>query len=71
MNDSNKYFAKPENPFLLIYEIDNRISYIWVETEEEIIDIINELEEYHKGEFIIQDCIEIGSAREIDWKGLE
>lgn len=38
---NNEYFTKPERPFLLIYtDTDDSVSYAWLETEEELNDVI-------------------------------
>ena len=43
-------FSKPKKPFLLIYmDIEDNISYVWCETEEEITAIMNEI--------INEDCV--------------
>lgn len=63
---SNEYFTKPERPFLLIYtDIDDSVSYAWLETEEELNDVISEVKSYGCK---IQDAIEIGSCRDIDFE---
>lgn len=64
MEKYNKYnmFLKPERPFLLIYTDDNTVSYAWLETEEELREVIAEVISYGCE---IQDAIEIGSCREI------
>jgi hypothetical protein len=62
MNTDN-IFLKPEKPFLLIAEDkDGEVSYSWLETEEELIEVAAEL----KSEGLtITDSIEIGSVRDI------
>jgi hypothetical protein len=61
---SEKYFTKPERPFLLLTEdVDGNISYHWLETETELMEVINECQEY--GNKII-DALEIGSSRDIE-----
>ena len=37
----SEFFTKPDRPFLLIYEDDdNSISYAWLETEEELCEVV-------------------------------
>ena len=41
---SDIYFTKPERPFLLIYtDIDDSVSYAWLETEDELKEVIEEI----------------------------
>ena len=59
-------FLKPEKPFLLVYENEQEMIFnAWLETEEEMFDVIKEFQGY--GCKII-DAIEIGSYREIKTK---
>ena len=61
---SEKYFTKPYRPFLLIYtDTDDSISYAWLETEEGLREVMNEVTSYGCE---IQDAIEIGSSRDIN-----
>lgn len=64
MEEYNKYnmFLKPEKPFLLIYTDNDNVSYAWLETEEDLQEVITEVKSYGCE---IQDAIEIGSCREI------
>ena len=56
-------FSRPKKPFLLIYmDIEDNISYIWCETEEEITAIMNEI---INEDCVIIDAIEINSCREL------
>lgn len=57
-------FTRPERPFLLLsQDNEGNISYSWLETEEELQEVVFELKEY--GDKII-DAIEIGSCRTVD-----
>lgn len=57
-------FTRPERPFLLIYEdIEHKVSYNWLETEEELLEVANEIRD-SSGKII--DSIEVGSSREIN-----
>lgn len=57
-------FTKPERPFLLIAEDkDGAVSYTWLETEDELLEIAKEFKSYG---LKITDTIEIGSVREIE-----
>lgn len=57
-------FTKPEKPFLLIAEDEEGVvSYSWLETEEELIEVAKEFKSYG---LTITDTIEIGSVREIE-----
>lgn len=69
IQNANKYntFLRPERPFLLIYTDDDVVSYAWLETESELQDVIAEVKSYGCE---ICDAIEIGSSREIDFKGI-
>ncbi len=60
---ANNIFTKPERPFLLIYTDNDVVSYAWLETEDELKDVIEEVKSYGCE---IQDAIEIGSCREIE-----
>ncbi len=61
---SEKYFTKPDRPFLLIYtDTEDSISYAWLETEEELRQVMEEVTSYGCE---IQDAIEIGSSRDIN-----
>lgn len=64
MENANEYntFLKPERPFLLIYTDNDEVSYAWLESEEELRQVIEEVTSYGCK---IQDAIEIGSIREI------
>lgn len=56
-------FTKPERPFLLIAEDkEGVVSYSWLETEEELEEVANELKLIG---LTIIDAIEIGSVRDI------
>lgn len=60
----SEYFTKPERPFLLIYaDVDDSLSYAWLETEEELEDVVKEVKSYG---CTIQDAIEIDACRDID-----
>lgn len=62
---SDIYFTKPERPFLLIYtDIDDSVSYVWLETEDELKEVIEEVKSYG---CTIQDALEIGSSRDIEF----
>lgn len=50
--------------FLLTYDINKQSTYAWLETEEEMNALIEELSE--KEGFVVNDKIEIVQAREID-----
>ena len=64
MNEYNT-FTSPEKPFLLIYtNEENELSCSWLESEEELMDVITEVTSYGCK---IQDAIEIGSVRCIDF----
>lgn len=61
--DGGKPFVEPEKPFMLVYESEeNGLSIAWLETEEDMIETINEVKLY--GCMIIV-AIEIGSYRDI------
>ena len=67
MEEYNKYnmFLQPEKPFLLIYtDTDDSVSYTWLESEEDLQEVIEEVISYGCK---IQDAIEIGSVREIKY----
>ena len=67
MEECNKYnmFLQPEKPFLLIYtDTDDSVSYAWLESEEDLQEVIKEVTSYGCK---IQDAIEIGSVREIKY----
>lgn len=57
-------FLRPERPFLLIYTDNDAVSFAWLETEEELREVIAEVKSYGCE---ISDAIEIGSCREIDF----
>lgn len=61
--DGGEPFVKPDKPFMLVYENEkDGTSIAWLETEEDMIETIEEVKSY--GDKII-DAIEIGSCREI------
>ena len=61
--DGGEPFLQPERPFLLIYEdINEDISFSFLETEDDILDVIEEVKSY--GCTILQ-AIEIGSCRDV------
>lgn len=64
--DGGEPFLKPERPFLLLAE-DNEhsISYHWMESEEELQEVVLELKD---GGCRILDAIEIGSLRDVEIK---
>lgn len=67
MGEHNEYnmFLRPEKPFLLIYtNADNSVSFAWLESEEDLREVIEEVKSYGCE---IQDAIEIGSYREIKY----
>lgn len=67
MREYNKYnmFLKPERPFLLMYtDTDDSVSYSWLESEEDLLEVIREVISYGCK---IVDAIEIGSCREIKY----
>lgn len=67
MKEYDKYnmFLKPEKPFLLIYtDTDDSVSYTWLESEEDLQDVIKEVISYG---CTVADAIEIGSVREIKY----
>lgn len=56
-------FTKPEKPFLLIYtDTDDVVSYAWLETEDDLLEVIEEVKGYGCS---IVDAIEIGSCRDV------
>lgn len=60
--NNEELFVKPEKPFLLVYESEeDGISVAWMETEEDMIDVINEVKSYGCS---IMYAIEIGSCRD-------
>ena len=62
--DGGELFLKPEKPFMLVYESEkDGISIAWLETEEDMMETIEEVKSY--GSTII-DAIEIGSYREFN-----
>lgn len=62
--DGGKPFLRPEKPFMLVYESEkDGLSIAWLETEEDMIETIEEVKSYGG---LIVDAIEIGSCREID-----
>ena len=62
--NSGELFLKPEKPFMLVYESEkDGLSIAWLETEEDMMDTIEEVKSY--GSTIV-DAIEIGSCREFD-----
>lgn len=62
---SEIYFTKPERPFLLIYtDTDDSVAYAWLETEDELKEVIKEVKSYG---CTIQDALEIGSSRDIEF----
>lgn len=67
MGEHNEYnmFLRPERPFLLIYtDTDDSVSFAWLESEEDLRDVIKEVTSYGCK---ITDAIEIGSCREIKY----
>lgn len=67
MGEYNEYsmFFRPEKPFLLIYtDKDDSVSFAWLESEEDLRDVIKEVTSYGCE---ITDAIEIGSCREIKY----
>ena len=61
--DDVKPFLKPEKPFLLIYtDTDDAVSYTWLETEDDLIKVVEEVKGYG---CTIVDAIEIGSYRDV------
>ena len=49
MREYNKYnmFLKPERPFLLMYtDTDDSVSYSWLESEEDLLEVIREVISY-------------------------
>lgn len=67
MSEYNEYnmFCRPEKPFLLIYtSADNSVSFAWLESEEDLREVIEEVKSYGCE---IQDAVEIGSCREIKY----
>ena len=62
--DGGELFLKPEKPFMLVYKSEkDGMSIAWLETEEDMIETIEEVKSY--GSTII-DAIEIGSCREFN-----
>jgi hypothetical protein len=60
--NNEELFVKPEKPFLLVYESEeDGISVAWMETEKDMIDVINEVKSYGCS---IMYAIEIGSCRD-------
>lgn len=60
--DGGELFLKPEKPFMLVYESEkDGISIAWLETEEDMMETIEEVKSY--GSTIV-DAIEIGSCRD-------
>lgn len=67
MSEHNEYnmFLRPERPFFLIYtDTDDSVSYSWLESEEDLLEVIKEVTSYGCK---IVDAIEIGSCREIKY----
>ena len=61
--DDGEPFLRPERPFLLIYtDTDDAVSYTWLETEDDLIKVVEEVKEYG---CTIVDAIEIGSYRDV------
>lgn len=57
------YERKPEKPFLLLAEdSEHSISYHWLESEEELQEVVLELKD---GGCRILDAIDIGSCRDV------
>lgn len=57
-------FVRPDKPFMLVYESEkDGISIAWLETEEDMIETIEEVKSY--GSTVV-DAIEIGSCREFN-----
>lgn len=63
--NAKNMFLKPERPFLLIYADNDEVNYAWLESEEELKEVIAEVASYGCK---ICDAIEIGSLREIDFE---
>lgn len=62
--DGGKPFLQPEKPFMLVYESEkDGLSIAWLETEEDMIETIEEVKSY--GSTIV-DAIEIESYREFN-----
>lgn len=62
--DGGEPFLKPEKPFMLVYESEkDGMSIAWLETEEDMIETIEEVKSY--GSTIV-DSIEIGSCRDFN-----
>lgn len=60
----DKLFLKPDYPFLLVYtNEDEQLSNAWLETEDELKRVIDEVKSYG---CTIHDAIEIGSYRKIN-----
>jgi hypothetical protein len=60
---SENMFTKPERPFFLMAEDEHgEVSYFWLETEEELIEVAKEIT---SNGLTITDSVEIGSVREI------
>lgn len=60
----DKIFTRPDRPFLLLTEDDDHaVSYYWLESEEELQEVVSERKEY--GEKII-DAIEISFCRDVE-----
>lgn len=55
-------FTKPDRPFLLIYTDEDTVSYAWLETEEELKEVMEEVKSYG---CTIQDAIEISGCRDL------
>ena len=60
--DGGEPFLRPDKPFMLVYESEkDGMSIAWLETEEDMIDTIEEVKSY--GSTVI-DAIEIESCRD-------
>ena len=70
--DCEKPFLQPEKPFMLVHESEkDGLSIAWLETEEDMMETIEEVKSYSilsnsDIESIIVDAIEIGSYREFN-----
>lgn len=63
MNNEEKLFTRPREPFLLLYESrEDGLSIARFKAKEDLIECVDEVKRYAS----IVDAIEIGSCRNID-----
>ena len=63
-------FTKPEKPFLLLYETNDKwgvsSNWQWLQTKEEVRELMDELRKEFGDRLDIVDCIEIHSNRAVE-----